>query len=829
MSRFFDRWTAAVVTRRHRWLGAVGLVTLGFGLFIPSLRFDPSPTRLTQSSVRDRREVHALFRRHFGDPDHTVLVLIEADDVLARAPLQYLHGLLVASRALPHVAAVDGITLAPLVHEPAATPAPTLSDLEDSAGEPPPALDAELEAALFALVQAAPERFPYGLSTLADRLGQARWSAVVEGERVSEAEAATLRRALAEPNPLHGRLLSRDHTLAALSLSLDARVSDAPAMRRAVGEIDALIASRPPPPGVKVAVGGLPHLFQSIVDKVERDNQQLIPWTLVVCIALLFAASRWLPGTFLPLLVVGSSAVITLGAMGLCGEPMNVINNLIPLLLIIIGISDSIHLIGRYREELDRISDRSAALVRTARALASACFLTSLTTAVGLCSLVVSRTGMLQHFGLFAAAGVMVAYAATIIGLPAAMAYFRPPAALRRAPRRNAVDALLIGLTKRVVRRPWRVLAGAAVALGVLLGFALGVRVDSRLLDEFERDDEAFVVTRLLERKLDGIRPLEVLLTAPPGLRFDEPSLLAAVDRVQRWLREQPGVLSTLAATDLLAQTWARVSDGAETTPFSSARQVGALYRLLEEARPNPLRTLLADRRRIARIQVRLSDIGAQQSLQLIDALRQRLAEALGAQGVGIAFTGEGYSGSVGLDAVVRDLSGSLATAVALIFVLLGLVFRSARWGWLSLPSNLLPLVGTLAWMAARGIALNAATAIIFSVSFGLAVDGSIHLIARYREEANLGLGRSVALMRAVRGAGKAIVVSGAALACGFSVLLMSSFVPVRHFGELIAVTVATCVVSTLVVQPALLRVAAPRANEAAGASRSWTRARGAG
>ena len=141
---------------------------------------------------------------------------------------------------------------------------------------------------------------------------------------------------------------------------------------------------------------------------------------------------------------------------------------------------------------------------------------------------------------------------------------------------------------------------------------------------------------------------------------------------------------------------------------------------------------------------------------------------------------------------------------------MLVVLFGSWRLGLLSIPPNVIPLIGTMAWMAARGIQLNAATVIVFSISLGLAVDGSIHVLARYREEIASGIGRNAALIQATRHTGRAVVVSCVTLMLGFGVMLLSSFVPVRRFGELIAVTVGMCLISTLVVQPALLRVAAP-------------------
>jgi predicted RND superfamily exporter protein len=149
--------------------------------------------------------------------------------------------------------------------------------------------------------------------------------------------------------------------------------------------------------------------------------------------------------------------------------------------------------------------------------------------------------------------------------------------------------------------------------------------------------------------------------------------------------------------------------------------------------------------------------------------------------------------------------------------------------GLLSVPPNVIPIVAAIAWAAARGIPLNAATVIIFSVSLGLAVDASIHILARYREEVRRGIAWRPAVLRAARGTGRAIVISFSTLMLGFGVLLMSSFVPVRRFGELMAVSIGLSLIATLIVQPAMLRIGLkpkptankPENDEAASSARS--------
>lgn len=835
MQALIDAIADLVTRRRGLALGFVALLTIVTGSFLPTLVADPRPQALTTSSIEDQPAINAAFAERFGNPDHVVVLLVEAEDVLAVETLGFVHALARRFEREEYVDRVEGITVTPLPvpldeSEPTAGDLDDLDDLDDLGDEDEtaaPEVDPALEDALGVLVRSDPARFPLGLATIADRLGGTRYGPLVTGEEVAAADRERMLAVLEGSAMIEGRLISRDRRLTAVALFLDERVEDHRVMEETVDRIDEVVASLAPPEGVRVRTGGLPHLFNSIIDKMEEDNFRIVPLTLLVCLVLLYVSFRWTPGMILPVAAVGLTAVIVIGAMAMFGETMTVLNNIVPSLLIIIGISDSIHLIARYREELAVASSKIEAARNTVRSMAVACFLTSATTAAGLASLATSQTEMLQRFGVIAGIGVMLAYVVTIGFLPSAITYFKPPPVPRdgrpdayRDPEEGDVPAADLGLlesgiawvTHHVTARPWWVLAGS-LALLVLFGAgAATVVIDSRLLDEFSEGDDAYVNTRLMEDQLDGVRPLEIMLEAerPGGLA--DPEVLAAIDAIEAHLEGEAAVLSVTSPSDFLHASWARFAGDPDAArePFRSAEQTGALLDVFAHLERDPTAPFLTPDRRVGRIQVRLADVGAAASLTLIEDLRARLREHLGPLGVRVSMTGEGYTGSIGLTAVVNDLLGSMTTAVLIIFGMLVVFLGSWRLGLLSIPPNVIPLVGTMAWMSMRGMNLNASTVIVFAISLGLAVDGSIHVLARYREEIGLGLDRHAALLRAMRGTGRGIVVSCLTLMIGFGVMLLSSFVPVQRFGELVGVTVGMCLLSSLIVQPALLAVWAP-------------------
>ena len=830
------RLAETVTHRPAAVLALIGLLTVGAGFLLPHLEMDPSPRTLV-STYGDQEEASGLLRTHFGNTDHVVVVLVEAEDVLTPPVLRTVRSLSRRLAAEPFTGRVESLTETSVavrrgpedeVELPTLEDFETLDALEADESTLDSDLTAESLAALEALIEAEPDRFPGGLPSLSEQAERIELRAV--GETIDDAEAERLRSTVERVPLFSGRLVSRPNNhgrrrVTAIAVFLDEALESHEEVSAAAKRVDTIVHELEVPEGVKLSVGGLPHLWVEIVDRMASDQRVLIPLTLVVCMLFLWVSFRWWPATLLPIVAVAITAVLALGGMAAAHEPLNVLNNIVPPLLIIIGVSDSIHLIGRYREELRAGNTRLTATQKTMKAMTVACLLTSVTTSVGLASLLVSRTETLQRFGVSAAAGVLIAYVVTILFLPAAILFVKAPASsgnsgAEEKPSSDRLEQVVGRVTSWVLARPWAVLAGGALLAVVAAVTANRITVDTRLRDQFDEADPVYQTTMLLDRELDGVRPLEVLVTVPlDGEDLAEPAVINGLDAVAEWAEGQTAVLRASGPGEALHEALYLLTGDRElrTKPFATRGQIEGLAALVSDQsgdhdQVNPVATALSDDHRVVRLELRVADVGAQATMRLIDQLAERVrARMQSRDDVKIYMTGDAFSGSVPIDSVVRDMLASLGLAVLMIFILLSLLFRSVRLGFLAIPGNALPLVVAIAWMVVRDIPLNIATAIIFSISFGLAVDGTIHVLARFREEQRAGKSLDDALLASAKGTGRAIAVSSAVLMCGFSVLLFSAFVPVRYFGELVAITVASCLVATLVIQPALLKVGAPR------------------
>ncbi|MCB9507680.1 MAG: MMPL family transporter [Myxococcales bacterium] len=728
-----------------------------FGVGVRGVKFDFTPQALF-SSFDEQQEIDARFHAQFGSTENVALVLVRAPDVLDVGVLNGIHAMTRALEGQEFAARVESITVSSL---PRST---------------------------------AP--------------GELTVDSPVKGDTVEPDEAQALRSALAASGLLDGTLVSESRHLAVVAVFLADGYERLAVLSPAVDTIEEVIAATSLPSGATAELAGLPHIRVYMIQCFRRDQMRLIPVSMLICGLILLWSFRWIPGVALPLAAVGLSAALTVGGMALFGEPFNIINQVVPTLIIVIGVSDSIHLVARFGEEL-RHGDRRLASRRTVATMAAACFLTSFTTAVGFGSLAASRTHILARFGVTAAVGVMLAYVVTILFLPVALSYMKPP--------RHALEGEIGWMgraTEACVRFSMRhakaVLVVSAAVTALMGWYGSSVVIDTTLMEAFPESDPVYAQTRLVEEELSGVLPVEVSLTSEAEGRFDDPELLNALDGALRTIADEPQVLATRTYADVLHHTWVAYADdpGKLTAPFRSRQQVAQLASLVEGGRPDPIAPYVSSDRRHLRATLQVRDDGSRATLAMTARARATLDEALAPFGdVRVELSGDAYTGSLGLDALIRDMATSLGMAVVIIFAFMALLFRSLRMGLISVPANVIPLFASAAYMAARGFPLNTTTVIIFSVSLGLAVDDTIHLMARYREERARGASLQEAMTMSGRHSGHAVMVTSIMLTAGMSAMLVSSFNPVRLFGEIIALTIAACLVADLLVLPATMRV----------------------
>lgn len=765
----FARLARFLVHRPAPVLLALAVVTAISAVLATQIRFDFSPQTLFAGRDQIAAEAERI-RESFDFGDNVLMVLLEATgraDVLASPALTWQVQVAESLRELPQVHGIESIAT---MRVPRAT------------------LQFPPQLTLLRLIREAP---------------------------VDMEDEARVRRELGRSELVEGTLLSRNRRLTAMMLLLDPQARSLNASREVIAAVNDVIGENPPPPGYRVRFSGVPALRVDVVDGLRNDQTLLLPLAGLLYLVALGLTFRRLSGSLVPLLAVLMGLSWTIAALVLADEPFNIITNILPVLLLIIGISNCVHIVSRYAEEAHHtFGDRKLAAERTIAHMAVACILTLVTTGIGFGSLLVANSQALRGLGWQAAIGLGFLYVSIICTHGALIGLFKPPRRGTLTGRdRSPVTASVTAAGYLVATHPKYTTTAILLLIAGSVWAASGVPVNTKVIETYDEDHPTLETMRLVERELGGLLPLDIVLESDDPRRFLDPDMYRKVAELGDFALAQETVLSSRSYVDLYQEIYAqsrRRGELAAELPQAGEEgtrrieQTARIVQRLEEVL-HPGAFLTADAR-MAKIHLRVGDVGSRRIIELVSRLEAKIEELFPpGSGVRATLTGDAYMNAVAMDAVIRDLLYSLLGAVVIIFGLIAVLFRSVRVGLLSALPNLMPLIVTAGYMGVRGYDMNVGNVIVFTISLGIAVDDTIHFLFRFREEARMHHDVRRAAYRACHGAGPAVVRTSAMIVAGLSVLLLSEFVPTRRFAELTSVTMIAALAGDLLLLPACL------------------------
>lgn len=561
---------------------------------------------------------------------------------------------------------------------------------------------------------------------------------------------------------------------------------------------------------------GFPYLRNAYIGHLQAEvvrSVVLASLVIIVVLALLFRSVR---GVVIPMTVVWLGVLWTVAVMMLAGSPIDVLTSSTAAIILVVAVADSIHLLAKYLDGLGHGLRQREALRQMVVRLGAATLLTSLTTAIGFATLATSRVVPMQRFGIFTAAGVLLTFALSLALVTVLLLWTGTSkrATVGRLGQTGPTARALARVDRLAERRPRAILAAAALVVAVSMAGALQLRVNSYINDDLGPRTRVYQDLRFFEQRLVPPFRFEVLLTADEPDAFMEPARLAEAERVADFLRRQPFVAHVTTPTDVLkALHRALHEDGAFALP--DRRELAAQYFLLLELTDDDLLRRYVDfDYRELRLSAHMEDIGSAR----IQAFRDDFAAFLEATlppGMTATTTGSIVLAADLSDYLVESLLVSIGLAFLFISLLMGALFRDVKLVLISLVPNVLPLVVVAGIMGWTGIEIKPATAVIFSIAFGIAVDDTIHMLARLRQERRAGHGLREALRRSIVGTGKAILLTSVILLGGFLVLAGSAFESTMYLGLLVSATIVLACLADLLVLPALLHVLYPHSMQA--------------
>ncbi|MBA3295704.1 MAG: RND family transporter, partial [Acidobacteria bacterium] len=604
---------------------------------------------------------------------------------------------------------------------------------------------------------------------------------------------------------LRGDLVSEDGKVTALVVSFDEDRIDK-VRSGVIQQIHDIIDPRLPP-GIRAYYNGSLEISETY-NRITLDNQRkFTPPILLFTILAIYAAFRSWRKTGVAMFAILVSILWSLGLYSFMGFSYNVLSSMLVPLVVVLAIADDVHIMQHW-DEARRWGDNEAAFKHTVSRLAVPLFGASATTALGMLSLATSNVVAVRSFGIGSAVGIMVDFAVSLVLVPTLLTFVKPSSKV--PPHEKYLVAPLQRVARLSCSRPRLVLAGSlVVGLVAALGI-LRLRVDTNHINFFAESHPLGQSARIIDRNLSGVYSFQLLLEGPPD-SLNTPDALHRIDRLQEKLRAFPHVRKVTSIADYVKRINKELNDGrAEANVIPSDASMIAqelfVFAMGGEGRHELERVVASDYSR-AQVNVKLQSMNSDIVLQHVEEADRLAKEAFAGTGISVLTTGSGRLFSTLDHYLVSSQMSSFGTAFVTVFGVIFIVFRSFRFGLLTIVPNVLPVLAVLGVMGYLGISMNIATVMVASVALGVVDDDTIHFINRYRREVAEGASTDRAIELATTHEGRASLTTAIINSCGYGVLFLSEYKPTAWFGGLLALTMAVAFLAEVFILPAIIKL----------------------
>ena len=543
-------------------------------------------------------------------------------------------------------------------------------------------------------------------------------------------------------------------------------------------------------------LSGIPLQKLTVSRLIQRDQLVTIPLAVVILsLLLLFFFRRWC-GLLLPLAVMAISLCWTIALYSLSGFALNTITALLPPVVMVLSVTTTVHLYNSWLRGNPLTNDRNQHIIRVVTTLFRPCLFTTLTTAMGLASLLLSNIPAVRLFGGFAATGICLSFVVSFLLVPIVLSFLPQP-----IPQQGATSStfhqILTKLADLSINRPGMALLAALASVLFAVSGIPQISINTDLIRFLKADQQLFRDAMHIDRTFGGVNRIEFMLERTDGLPLTQSQDLQQLIIFQHGLAALPQVTGTDSLLSLLAQ---QTTSADMTFSPDDLAQITRRLRTAQDYESSIFARFSSPDQTRLRLSVRTPVLGTADLATLIKDI-----EDLADLGLGHLYTltptGEAYQLAIDSNQLVRNLISSFSLSLVMILTAILVMFRSLKLLIVALIPNLIPLLWTFGLMGFLGIDLSTGTAMIAAVAIGLTVDSTIHYLAEFQREKTDDI--KAAIRRTTTTTGQALSISALVLFCGFAAGGASSFLPTVYFSLLTGTTMLGALLCDLIVLPA--------------------------
>lgn len=571
--------------------------------------------------------------------------------------------------------------------------------------------------------------------------------------------------------------------------------------------------------GLDIKISGMPYVRTKNADNIKSEISTFVILALIITSIIFFLFFRSFRATFISLFVVMIGVVWTVGILGLfiintpAGDfEISVLTGLIPPLIIVIGIPNCIFLINKYQHEVNEHGNKAKSLQRVITKIGNATLMTNVTTASGFATFIITDSKLLEEFGIVASLSILAIFVLCILIIPIIYSFLPIPEEKHLEHlNKNWINSLGDWIENTVKKSKINIYIISIMLLVTSIIGIYQIRISGSIIDDMPQKADWFDDIMFYEKEFNGIMPLEILIDTKRKKGVTKLSTIKKMSQIEDVILEIPELSKPISMVSLVKYSKQAYYNGNPKyyqVPTSQENSFILSYakNSTSDSDVDLIKNYVDSTGQYTRITTFMKDMEIEKMEEIEEKLNYEISKIMPSENYEVSITGKAYLFQKGTKYLVKNLILSLSLAIFLIAGLMAYMFRSIKMIFISLIPNILPLIVTAGLMGYLGVPIKPSTILIFSIAFGIAVDDTIHFLAKYRQELianNWEVHKSV--YNALRETGVSMFYTSIVLFFGFSVFTVSDFGGTVALGALVSATLLFAMLANLLLLPSML------------------------
>ncbi len=609
-----------------------------------------------------------------------------------------------------------------------------------------------------------------------------------------------------------GRLFNKETDVSLMMITLTKEILNSKARIQLIRDLKTRIDQFGEQHTLDVKYSGLPYIRTVTSKKIQDELLLFVFLSLLITSVLLFVLFRSGRAVLLAMIVVVIAVIWVLGSIVLFGYKVTILTGILPPLLIVIAVENSIFLLNKYLSEFREHGNKVKALSRMISRIGNANLLTNATTAAGFAAFAITSNEMLVEFGIIASINIFVAYLLTLFLLPILFSFFPVPKPKHMRHLEKSLISKIIERILYIVQNHRTVIY--IITIIFFTGGIVGItqlKTTGNIVDDISKKSKLYKDMIFLEQNFKGVMPLEITVDTKKKRGILNTSFLRKLDQLQDTLATYPEFSKPVSVVEVVKsakQAFYRGNPDMYSLPNNQEKNFILSYvpNLDAHNKTSILNAFVDSTLSKTRVSIQLANIGTNDIERIITDLRPKVDRIFPPEKYEVGLTGTSVVFLMGTNYLVKNLFMSLGLAVIIITLLMALIFSSVRMILISLIPNIIPQVLTAGMMGFFDIPIKPSTILIFSIALGISVDNTIHYLSRYRlhlKHTNWNI--KVSILEALKETGYSMVYSAIILFFGFLIFTLSTFGGTEALGYLVSFTLVVALFSNMFVLPSLL------------------------